>query len=84
MMALWLYEKCSTRDGYFQTYKQGVGLAADYAEPVWTNHPVFDTMRRFDRDGTALSAFLEERRLAHKSGESFSRVLDPSSKAFQN
>ncbi|TKA50456.1 hypothetical protein B0A53_06126 [Rhodotorula sp. CCFEE 5036] len=78
MMALWLYEKCSTRDGYFQTYKQGVGLAADYAEPVWTNHPVFDTMRRFDRDGTALSAFLEERRLAHKSAAA---KTSPKSKA---
>ena len=70
MMALWLYEKCSARDGYFQTYKHGVGLAADIVESLWTIHPVFRTMRQFDRDGTALSEFLEERRLAVKSSES--------------
>lgn len=70
MMALWFFEKCSNHDGYFHTYKHGVGLAADISESQWTTHPVFRTMRRFDKDGTALSEFLEERRVAYKSCES--------------
>ena len=71
MMALWLFEKCSVQNGYFHTYKHGVGLAADIAESLWITHPVYRTMRRFDKDGTALSESLEERRVAYKSCESF-------------
>lgn len=70
MMALWLFEKCSTRDGYFQTYKHGVALAADHSEPLWDTRPIFWTMRQFDPDGTAVREFLEERR-SFKSSESF-------------
>lgn len=70
MMALWLFEKCSVQNGYFHTYKHGVGLAADIAESLWITHPVYRTMRRFDEDGTALSESLEERRVAYKSSSS--------------
>lgn len=63
MIALWVYEKCSTRDGSFYTYKHGLRMAAGIAEPMWINNPVFRTVAYFDPDGTALSEFMRERAL---------------------
>ncbi|GAA5992436.1 hypothetical protein JCM10908_000817 [Rhodotorula pacifica] len=67
MVALWLFEKCSTRDGYFHTYKHGIQLAADVVESLWKAEPIYRTMRDYDRDGTALSEFMTERRDSYQS-----------------
>lgn len=85
MMALWLFEKCSTRDGYSQTYKNGIALAADHAEPLWMSRPIFWTMRQFDPDGTAVREFLEERRRALKSSKSFPciQIVDQEQRPFK-
>ncbi|GAA5872646.1 hypothetical protein JCM3774_001872 [Rhodotorula dairenensis] len=61
MIALWMYDKCSTRDGYFHTYKQGLWVAAGLVESLWVDNPVFRAVACFDPDGTALRDFMKER-----------------------
>lgn len=67
IVALWLFDKCSIRDGFFQTYKSGLMLACELVFASWKNDELYWEVSLFDPNGIALSEFLTERRLAHKN-----------------
>ncbi|BGP54134.1 hypothetical protein JCM8202v2_001708 [Rhodotorula sphaerocarpa] len=64
--ALWMFEKCSTSDGYFKTYKSGLSRAFKLSDAEWKDQPVYQELSHFDPDATALTEFMEERRLMHR------------------
>lgn len=66
LFALWMFNKCSTGDGHFRTYKAGLSYAVELSSSDWKGQPVYEELSRFDPDGTALDEFMEERRLTYK------------------
>lgn len=61
-----MFEKCSTSDGYFKTYKSGLSRAFKLSDAEWKDQPVYQELSHFDPDATALTEFMEERRLMHR------------------
>lgn len=63
ILALWLYDKCSSADGFFNTYKRSLEKIVELEglQKLWANQSTYKQLLDLDPDSTAFNEFINER-----------------------
>ncbi|GAA5933175.1 hypothetical protein JCM3775_002554 [Rhodotorula graminis] len=62
VLALWLYDKCASRDDWPRTYQRQVEQCAAAVNDIWAGNAAYETIRELDPTSRAVCEFMSERK----------------------